>query len=144
VVDVTGDVPRVLRPGLVTVPMLEAVVGPVQASGGCEPPGVSRSPGQMEKHYAPKTPLVLAADEFDAEQMQLEDIKFGVRSIALAYDLVTDYRFISDDPAEYAAEMYALLHELDDGSYDRIVVVLPPDTPEWAGVRDRLMRAAAK
>src|SRR5205823_12745669 len=40
VVDVTGDVVRLLRPGLVTAPMLEEVVGRVeQASRGCEPPG---------------------------------------------------------------------------------------------------------
>jgi L-threonylcarbamoyladenylate synthase len=31
---------------------------------------------------------------------------------------------------------------LDSGGYDWISVEMPPDTPEWAGVRDRLMRAA--
>ena len=145
VVDVTGDVPRVLRPGLITVPMLEAVVGRVEASGGCEPPGSSpaRSPGHMRKHYSPRTPLVLADDEDAAEGIQFEDMKAGRRSIALAHDLITNYQSISDDPAEYAAELYAVLHKLDEGGYDRIVIVMPPDTPEWAGVRDRLTRAAA-
>src|SRR5204863_5871661 len=55
VVDVTGTVPRVLRPGLVTVPMLESVCGRVET--GATDEGVSRSPGRMAKHYSPRTPV---------------------------------------------------------------------------------------
>jgi L-threonylcarbamoyladenylate synthase len=47
-----------------------------------------------------------------------------------------------DDPVAAAATLYATLHDLDDGRYDRIAIVLPPDTPAWAAVRDRLRRAA--
>jgi L-threonylcarbamoyladenylate synthase len=36
-----------------------------------------------------------------------------------------------------------VLHELDGEGFDRLVVEMPPDTPEWAAVRDRLTRAAA-
>ncbi|MDY3558644.1 L-threonylcarbamoyladenylate synthase [Gemmata sp. JC673] len=139
VVDVTGEIPRVLRPGLITVPMLEAVCGRVEV--GAKSEGVARAPGQMAKHYSPRTPLVLAEDA-DAEHRRLKDA--GLRVISLGYDLIYDYRFISDDPAEYAADLYALLHELDNGLYDQIVVEMPPDTPEWAAVRDRLTRAAAR
>jgi L-threonylcarbamoyladenylate synthase len=139
VVDVTGDVPRVLRPGLITVPMLEEVCGRVEVGATGE--GVARAPGHMAKHYSPRTPLVLAEDA-DAEHKRLRDA--GLRVISVGFDLLFDYEFISDDPEEYAADLYALLHRLDDGSYDRIVVELPPDTPEWAAVRDRLTRAAAR
>jgi L-threonylcarbamoyladenylate synthase len=45
------------------------------------------------------------------------------------------------DPAAYAERIYRTLHELDARHYDWISVELPPDTPEWAGVRDRLQRA---
>lgn len=139
VVDVTGEVPRVLRPGLITVPMLEAVCGTVEV--GAKGEGVARAPGQMAKHYSPRTPLVLAEDA-DTEHRRLKDA--GLRVISLGYDLIYNYRFISDDPDEYAADLYALLHELDNGQYDRIVVEMPPDTSEWAAVRDRLTRAAAR
>ena len=47
-----------------------------------------------------------------------------------------------DDPAGYASRLYAALHELDDGGCDVILVDAPPDEPAWAGVRDRLRRAA--
>jgi L-threonylcarbamoyladenylate synthase len=46
------------------------------------------------------------------------------------------------DPAVYAERLYRLLHDLDHEGHDWISVELPPDTPEWAGIRDRLTRAA--
>jgi L-threonylcarbamoyladenylate synthase len=46
------------------------------------------------------------------------------------------------DPATYAERLYSLLHDLDREHHDWISIELPPDTPEWAGVRDRLTRAA--
>lgn len=144
VVDVTGGAVRLLRPGPITVPMLEDVVGNVErASPGVHPPGsVARSPGQMAKHYSPRTPIVLATDTDDAERRHWELMRAGFRVISVGFDLVFDYRYISNDPDEYAADLYAILHELDDGRYDRIVIEMPPDAPEWAAVRDRLTRAA--
>ena len=46
------------------------------------------------------------------------------------------------DPREYAAALYETLHRLDERKPDWIAVERPPDTPEWAGVLDRLRRAA--
>lgn len=137
VIDVTPEVPRLLRPGLITVPMLEEVIGRVEV--GTKPEGIARSPGQMERHYSPRTRLVLARDP-DTVHRRLKDS--GLKVISVGCDLIYDYRAISDDPIEYAADLYRLLHELDDGRFDCIVVELPPDTPEWAAVRDRLTRAA--
>lgn len=139
VVDVTGEIPRVLRPGLISVTQLEAVCGPlaVGASGA----GVARSPGQMAKHYSPRTPLVLAEDA-DSEHRRLKDA--GLRVMSVGFDLIFAYHPMPGDAEGYASEMYAVLHSLDDGRFDRIVIELPPDTPEWAGVRDRLTRAASE
>ncbi len=138
VVDVTGTRPCLLRPGPISVPMLEEVCATVTIREMSE--GVARSPGQLARHYSPRTPLVLA-DNADAEQLRLTEA--GFRAISLGPDQIYEYVAIPDDPTGYAAELYAALHDLDDGRYDRIVIALPPDTPEWAAVRDRLMRAAA-
>ena len=46
------------------------------------------------------------------------------------------------DPREYAAVLYETLHRLDAQRLDWIAVERPPETPEWAGVLDRLRRAA--
>lgn len=130
VVDVTGDVPRVLRPGLISAPQIAEVVGRVEMGASAE--GVARSPGQMARHYSPRTPVVLVADA-SAEGRRLKEL--GLRAISVCFDRV--------DPERFAADLYAMLHELDAAGWDRIVIELPPDTPEWAGVRDRLLRAAA-
>jgi L-threonylcarbamoyladenylate synthase len=143
VVDVTGGGVRLLRPGLITVPMLEEVVGRVEVASR-EQAVIARSPGQMAKHYSPRTPVVLASDTEDAERKHWALMQSGLRVISVGFDMVFDYRYISNDPVEYAADLYAVLHELDDGRYDRIVIELPPNTPEWAAVRDRLIRAAAQ
>ncbi len=46
------------------------------------------------------------------------------------------------EPEAYAAQLYRLLHELDGRGLDWIAVEFPPETPEWAAIRDRLTRAA--
>jgi L-threonylcarbamoyladenylate synthase len=43
---------------------------------------------------------------------------------------------------EYAAALYGKLHEADLAAVDWIAVDIPPDTPEWEAVLDRLRRAA--
>lgn len=46
------------------------------------------------------------------------------------------------DPVLYSQRFYATLHTLDLLSTARIFVTLPPDTPAWMAVRDRLFRAS--
>ena len=152
VIDVTGDGVRLLRLGLVTVPMLEEVVGRieasrVEASRGCEPPGsIARAPGQMAKHYRPRTPLVLAATNESAlaagEELTRRELSWGWLSFGGGSQPFLAIA-LPDDPERYAARLYDELHRFDQVGIDRIIVTMPPDTPEWAAVRDRLLRAAA-
>jgi L-threonylcarbamoyladenylate synthase len=147
VVDVTGDVVRLLRPGLITVPMLEEVVGRVEtASRERErPESVARSPGQMGKHYSPRTPLVLATSNAEAfavgEDFTRKDLSWGWLSFGEQREPFPAIPMPST-PEQYAARLYGELHKFDEVGIDRIIVTLPPDTPEWAAVRDRLTRAA--
>ncbi len=145
VVDVTGEVPRLLRPGLITVPMLESVCGRVEI--GAKEGGVARSPGQMAKHYSPRTRLTL----IDGNDLvdDLYDVRLGgLRAGALTFSWpgLTDKNFVNlpDDPERASALLYDALHRLDQAGLDVILVEMPPDAPEWAAVRDRLTRAAAK
>nr|BFE68246.1 hypothetical protein GCM10020092_015470 [Actinoplanes digitatis] len=67
----------------------------------------------------------------------------------LSYESVEDFsdelvaEVLSVDPREYAADLYAALHRLDDAGVATIIVQAPPETEEWLAVRDRLRRAAA-
>lgn len=157
VVDVTGPAVRLLRPGLISAPMLEEVIGHLaSASRGCEPPGsVARSPGQMAKHYSPRTPVRLVdrgwPDMDDAVfQTTLDGKTFTTLEFGESRSGAAELRgkslscvFMPMNPDEYAANLYRVLHEADERGTDLILVEMPPDTPEWAAVRDRLTRAAA-
>lgn len=156
VVDVTGGAVRLLRPGLVTVPMLEEVVGQVELPNrGREPlESVPRSPGQMTKHYSPRTKLRLV-DGNDLLEDTIEASHAGLRVGSVAFSRTdgscsevvgTSGRHVSlpAGPDRAAAALYDTLHQLDHAGLDLILVELPPDTPEWAAVRDRLTRSAGK
>src|SRR5262245_56968775 len=146
VLDLTADPPRLLRPGLIPLAELEGAIGPVvppTAAG----PGPLRSPGQLARHYAPRTPLeVVEGDganrvaELAAAGAAVGWLRFGVAAEAPAAVRVV---VMPEEPAAFAARLYAELHRLDDETLDRLVVELPPDRAEWLAVRDRLRRAAA-
>lgn len=151
VLDVTITPPRLLRPGLIGVAELEALIGPLMrvASISEEAANILPSPGMMPRHYAPRTPLECVEMGKEPERLALlltEErrigwVAFGDPDGGIPSGVLL--RVLPSDPAGYAAQLYAVLHELDDACLDRILVTLPPDTGEWLGVRDRLRRAAA-
>jgi L-threonylcarbamoyladenylate synthase len=155
VVDVTGDCVRILRPGLITAPMLEEVVGSVQSDAGPERPDLpARSPGQMARHYAPRTPLRLV-DPNDLLEDTVKARHAGLRIGSVRFfgepgatpDITSETERLLNlpaDPESAAARLYDVLHELDRAGLDFILVEWPPDGREWAAIRDRLVRAAQK
>jgi L-threonylcarbamoyladenylate synthase len=139
VLDVTGPAPRLLRPGALPLRTLRAVTGPIRLPDDAVADGADRSsPGMSKRHYAPRATLVLCAEVGDYPA----DGQVGV----LTYEGDDGpYReVLPADPKEYAADLYAALHRLDDAKVATIVVREPPDTEDWLAVRDRLTRAAAR
>ena len=134
VVDVTRPTVRLLRPGPITVTQLEAVVGPVEIAPTAGA-GPLPSPGMLARHYAPRTRLELAETDDEADTLARVYETAGLRVARLK---------LTGSPAEVSARLYAELHALDAGGYDRIIAALPPDADEWRAVRDRLTRAAAE
>jgi L-threonylcarbamoyladenylate synthase len=143
VLDLTTREPRVLRPGPVTVEELEHVLGARVREAQDPAQAVPSSPGQMAVHYAPRTPAIRVDTPADLEELPWpgssallvvgeHDVPALPRSI-LPFHLTT--------PADAAHRLYALLHQLDGMGLNRIVVLPPPDRPEWRAVRDRLWRA---
>jgi L-threonylcarbamoyladenylate synthase len=144
IVDFTGVTPRLLRPGSITRAQLEGVLGvPVPDAGSSAP----RASGRLDSHYAPRTPLVLVpmaglAAAINARRGE----RLGVLAPA---DALLDaspqavLRLIAPSSAEdYARRLYAMLHELDASGASTLLVVQPPQGPDWDGVHDRLRRAA--
>jgi L-threonylcarbamoyladenylate synthase len=115
--------PALLRPGVIPLPEIEALIGPVTVVTG-SPDGPHPAPGMHLRHYSPHTPLHLGAAPAAGRGAWL--------------------RIEGRCARDFASALYARLHELDHAGLDWIAVELPPDTPEWAGVLDRLRRAAKR
>jgi L-threonylcarbamoyladenylate synthase len=156
VVDCTTSPPRILRPGPIGRAALEAVIGGPVAVGSVDTAPASaepaRTPGSHARHYAPRTPLELTAD---APTRVAELLRTGkrigwlalrptdpaVRALAASHDLVVVP--MPDEPAAFAAAIYATLHALDHRDLDRIICDMPPATEPWHAIHDRLTRAAS-
>jgi L-threonylcarbamoyladenylate synthase len=119
VISFAGPVPKILRPGMISRPDIEGIIGPVDIGEGAE------SPGQHARHYSPRTPVVLGDSPVHGRGVRL------------------DFSNMPASPGNYAERLYGILHDLDQRGLDWIAIEMPPDRPDWAGVRDRLKRAAA-
>jgi L-threonylcarbamoyladenylate synthase len=133
VIAVTRDGLEVLRPGM-------AFVDDAAPAGPAEEPGAGdaahRSPGQHKKHYSPRTRVLLVNRGHLPKQGRGAYLWF-------AYNAAAAWKLrMPEQPEAYAAKLYSVLHDLDREGYDWIAVELPPHTPEWAAIRDRLTRAA--
>jgi L-threonylcarbamoyladenylate synthase len=125
VLSLAGPDAVLLRPGMVTQAEIEVEIGPVGIADQTRE-GPHASPGMHPRHYSPKTPLLLVEPG-----RRLPD----GRGILLR---------MPTDPREFAASLYARLHDADAQGWDWIAIEQPPRTPEWTAIRDRLERAAAR
>jgi L-threonylcarbamoyladenylate synthase len=147
VIDMTGDIPVLLRPGAVTLEDLKVHLGEVHVETEAvnENP---KSPGQLLKHYAPRTPLRLRAVDVKPGEALLAfgSLKFmGMAGGGFAKDLPAGKLLnLSEngDLNEAAANLFAMLHRLDEAGCEKIAVMSIPDTGLGLAINDRLRRAA--
>ncbi|HEY1629164.1 MAG TPA: L-threonylcarbamoyladenylate synthase [Tepidisphaeraceae bacterium] len=135
VLDLSGDVPTILRPGAVSQEQIESVIGPVRMfHGTIDAATASPSPGLHKVHYAPITPTY----RFERG----EDASLQKWIAEHPQTLILRLRDMPADAADYARELYATLRKLDERSAEAICIEMPPDEPAWVAVRDRLLRAS--
>ncbi len=130
--------PVLLRPGGISRAKLEALIGPFQSLPENLEAGHA-SPGMHAKHYSPRTPLYVV--ENGRVPNSGRGIYLELEAKPTRHDI--DVRRMPVTPGEYAASLYTVLHDSDDGSYGWIAVDCPPVGEEWEAVHDRLRRAAA-
>jgi len=144
VIDLTGPVPFLLRPGGVNLESLEAAIGPVHRGitpGQAEAARTLRSPGMLVSHYAPKLPLRINAISVAPDEALLA---FGppLASAKLLFQLSAERNM-----NEAAANLFEGLHWLDAQApahgLSRIAVMPIPETGLGLAINDRLERAAA-
>jgi L-threonylcarbamoyladenylate synthase len=137
VLEVSGDMVSILRPGAVPAETIEAVLGhKIKRAGdaGNKP----KSPGQLLSHYAPRAAIRLNAT----------DIESGEALLGFGPDVpVTNGPAFNLSPSgnliEAAANLFAALRALDEGGAERIAVMPIPERGLGVAINDRLQRAAA-
>ncbi|MFL6352606.1 MAG: L-threonylcarbamoyladenylate synthase [Bryobacteraceae bacterium] len=125
VVALTREPPAVLRPGMISQADLETATD-LAWKGETARRNSRESPGMHPRHYAPRTPFYI--------------LRPGERPPAGNGRMV----HLPRDPLGYAAALYAELHKADAEEWDWIAVEKPPDKPEWAGILDRIQKAASR
>lgn len=136
VLDLTGPRPALLRPGGITVDELERILGRIDINKGDG--GAPRSPGQLPSHYAPSLPVRLNATSARPGEALLA---FGGH--APAGFATTLWLSRAGDLAETAANLFAMLRELDRPEFAGIAVMPIPEEGLGQAINDRLRRAAA-
>ncbi|MGQ0524571.1 MAG: L-threonylcarbamoyladenylate synthase [Betaproteobacteria bacterium] len=144
IVDLSGAHPGILRPGVITQSMLEQALGAPLAAPGAAPP---RVPGTHQRHYAPRTPLmVLEADLLLelASTLARQGKRVAVLARSAKQPVLPGITWIGapSDPGGYARGLYAHLRLLDEVGCDAILAEAVPAESEWAAIRDRLTRAS--
>jgi L-threonylcarbamoyladenylate synthase len=142
VVDLTGEVATLLRPGAVTLDDLAALLGGEVAmlSGATEEGVAQKSPGLLLKHYAPRLPLRLEAKHAHEGEALLA---FGPDRFARGKAATVMNLSERGDLEEAAANLFAMLRALDTTEHTGIAVMPVPQVGIGVAINDRLRRAAA-
>ena len=161
VLDLTSDVPIVLRPGAITIEMLHELLPNVRDRADLKVGPASDlpmpSPGMLSKHYSPRAPLTLYEGPRAVERLAGVVGEAIVRGqevgVLVPHEHTARFEAFgvhvadlgpSDDHAAMAARLYAALRELDREGIDAIFALgIEGDEGLRAALRDRLRRAAA-
>ena len=155
IIDCTRGEPVLLRPGHITRVQIEAACGRAvldkdtpQAVLGQPAP---RASGTLESHYAPRAKVRLMSASDIAQKLQALGPHTNNLGLWSAERPASEqgmgagvlWRQQATTAEQAAHDLFGVLRDLDARGVSQIWVQLPPDTPEWEGVRDRLQRAAA-
>jgi L-threonylcarbamoyladenylate synthase len=140
IVDCTGLLPVMLRPGNVSVIDVQHVTGLEVGTTSAV-----RAPGTLASHYAPQAQVrIVSRDAVDAVDAP-DDASWGLLALA---DVDTPGHLVRlsapDDADEYARVLYASLREADALGLTTVLAVAPPTQGIGAAVLDRLSRAATR
>ncbi|AKU90285.1 L-threonylcarbamoyladenylate synthase [Vulgatibacter incomptus] len=148
VLDLTGSVPVLLRPGAVGAEELSRSFGPLgHPSAMPEESSARVSPGQARKHYAPAG-RVRSFSSPESLGGLLAGLGPGARAGVIARSARPEWASVAawlqlpDDPAGFARQLYGALHALEDAGATDFFLEEVPASAAWDGVRDRLSRAA--
>lgn len=156
VLDMSTDIPTLLRPGGVTVSQIESVIGPIKMDDAIhktvEKP---KSPGMKYTHYAPNAPLTIYKGSREAmiqsiqnevNQSELDGLKSAVITCDENYDQYQNTLRISlgsnKKPDELASNLFECLRECDKNKVDIIFAESFDESEIGLALMNRLKKAA--
>ena len=159
IVDVSGEVPMILRPGAVTKEMMEEVVGQVEIDPAIlQKPAADlkpKAPGMKYTHYSPKAEVVLVkgettavADEINrlAAEDKAHGYKTGVMATEETKDLYKADIVLSlgsrERPEEIGANLFKFLRKFDFLGAERVYSEVFSEEGEGMAIMNRLNKAA--
>ncbi|MBQ9420824.1 MAG: threonylcarbamoyl-AMP synthase [Lachnospiraceae bacterium] len=171
IIDVSGPIPQLLRPGAVTKEMIEETLGitlPEDAAiRGPLAPGVRpKAPGMKYRHYAPKAPLqlIVGRDGYSgvakaAAELLLNKAEAGIKPALLCTpecleelktldsfsekDIIIRLAGSRADRQQTAHDLFEMLRELDETEAEFIVAEGCPEDQLGQAIMNRLKKAAA-
>jgi L-threonylcarbamoyladenylate synthase len=138
IADLSGGTAALLRPGAITRAQIEALIRVTDQKSSV------RHSGGLERHYAPRTPARLVPTHALDKEISILKDRVAVLAFSRPDERVDFWLRMPREPQGYAQRLYAALRELDSAGCECILVEAPPEAPEWAAVRDRLMRACTR
>lgn len=158
IVDLTDEIPMILRPGYITQEMLESVLGVVKmdpgiiAADSLEKP---KAPGMKYRHYAPKANLVVVAGEREAvvarinaltAEKQSQGLKVGIIGTKENKDRYQGDVVLNigarDDEDAIARHLFQLLRDFDEEGVDAIYSESFTASGIGQAIMNRLLKAA--
>ncbi len=160
IIDLSEDVPTILRPGYITLAMLESVLGHVEVDKAIAGETVAKdvvpkAPGMKYRHYAPNAELTIVEGDTEAvvskinylsRQKETDGFKVGIMATdeskqrykhGIVYSLGS-----RSDEAEVAKHLYDLLRTFDDCGVDYIYSEGFSSENVGQAVMNRLIKAA--
>jgi L-threonylcarbamoyladenylate synthase len=134
IIDCTGELPRILRPGAITEEMIKESTGLNELAPSTQNESTPRVSGSLEKHYAPVAKVLLdqtpvAGQGFIAPSRRVTPT--GVTRLAAP-----------KNSNEFARDLYAALRKADELGLNEVVIEQPQGDGIEIAIRDRLMRAS--
>ncbi|WP_411388019.1 L-threonylcarbamoyladenylate synthase [Rossellomorea vietnamensis] len=152
VVDCTGEIPVILRPGGITKEQLEEVVGKVEVDPSLkEGKGAPKSPGMKYTHYAPDAPVYLVDGTKEdvqrlVDEKKAEGLKVGVLTTEEQMDWYQADLILSagrrDDLKTVAQHLYDTLRAFNRSNVDIIFAEMFPEDGVGLAIMNRLQKAA--
>ena len=155
VVDMTEDVPSVLRPGIITAKQLSEVLGKqvgidpallekpdIFNNGGLLETGADfkpKSPGMKYKHYAPKAEMIIYQGEPEKVKLAMAEEKVKRNSFGQKVEIIV---FDDGHPEDAAHDFFARLRACDKAGVDVILAAALREDGIGFAVMNRMFKSA--